>query len=88
MTDKISQSGRVDETRHPLGRQFPATVQNPFLSVNSRSPSGQADRTGVREKNLPVNMSLVSNIAPVGGAFFFFFFFFFFFHLRAGPPWA
>ena len=32
--------------------------------------------------------SLVSDIAPEGGAFFFFFFFFFFFHFRAGPPWA
>ena len=36
----ISQSARADETNHSFARRFYQTVQNDFLSVNSRSTKG------------------------------------------------
>ena len=62
----ISQSARVDETRHSFNRQFYCTAQNHLLSVNCRSPKGPdwsyasrgREKRVVREKNVPNTWAL------------------------------
>ena len=67
----ISQSTRADETHRSFDRQFNPTVQNHFLSVNSRSPRSQADRTSAREKEFQVlgRRPVCSDFMSIGGAF-------------------